>query len=157
MALVRKRTIPTERPPPVGEVSANFCGQRGVTWSAQRIPTPSGTSSRDNLRQPMSVPVAVDTVVLLMMGVCAAGNMQSELSREIKFTAYSCICWLFQQRTYRLTITEPIQISLLHWKLYGQFECTTSPSNNGASTGGLSGGERSFNLERSILDYDRWN
>jgi hypothetical protein len=24
--LVRKRTIPTERPPHVGEVSANFCG-----------------------------------------------------------------------------------------------------------------------------------
>ena len=24
--LVRERTIPTERPPPVGEVSANFCG-----------------------------------------------------------------------------------------------------------------------------------
>ena len=26
VALVRKRTIPTERPPPIGEVSANFCG-----------------------------------------------------------------------------------------------------------------------------------
>jgi len=26
VALVRKRTIPTERSPPVGEVSANFCG-----------------------------------------------------------------------------------------------------------------------------------
>jgi len=25
VALVRTRTIPTERPPPVGEVSANFC------------------------------------------------------------------------------------------------------------------------------------
>jgi len=24
--LVRERTIPTERPPPVGEFSANFCG-----------------------------------------------------------------------------------------------------------------------------------
>ena len=39
VTLVRERTIPTERPPPVGEVSANFCGQRGVTWSAQRFPT----------------------------------------------------------------------------------------------------------------------
>ena len=39
VALVRERTIPTERPPPVGEVSANFCGYRGVTWLAQRIPT----------------------------------------------------------------------------------------------------------------------
>ena len=38
VALVRERTIPTERPPPVGEVSANFCGYRGVTWSAQRVP-----------------------------------------------------------------------------------------------------------------------
>ena len=26
VALVRERTIPTERPPPVGEVSAHFCG-----------------------------------------------------------------------------------------------------------------------------------
>jgi hypothetical protein len=26
VALVRKRTIPTKRPPLVGEVSANFCG-----------------------------------------------------------------------------------------------------------------------------------
>jgi len=26
VALVRERTIPTERPPPVGEVSANFSG-----------------------------------------------------------------------------------------------------------------------------------
>jgi len=26
VALVRERTIPTERPPPVGEVSVNFCG-----------------------------------------------------------------------------------------------------------------------------------
>ena len=26
VALVHERTIPTERPPPVGEVSANFCG-----------------------------------------------------------------------------------------------------------------------------------
>ena len=35
VALVRERTIPTERPPPVGEVSANLCGKRGVAWSAQ--------------------------------------------------------------------------------------------------------------------------
>ena len=26
VTLVRERTTPTERPPPVGEVSANFCG-----------------------------------------------------------------------------------------------------------------------------------
>jgi hypothetical protein len=31
VALVRERTILTERPPPVGEVSANFCGGRGVS------------------------------------------------------------------------------------------------------------------------------
>jgi hypothetical protein len=36
--LVRERILPTERPPLVGEVSANFCGYRGVTWSVRRIP-----------------------------------------------------------------------------------------------------------------------
>ena len=46
-----------------------------VPEGARQCLAPSGTSSRDNLRQPMIVPVAVDTVVLLMMGVCAAQNM----------------------------------------------------------------------------------
>jgi hypothetical protein len=31
VARVRERTIPTERPPLVSEVSANFCGQRVVS------------------------------------------------------------------------------------------------------------------------------
>jgi hypothetical protein len=39
VVLVRKRTIPTERPPHVGEVSANFLQIESVAWSAQRIPT----------------------------------------------------------------------------------------------------------------------
>jgi hypothetical protein len=39
VALVRKRNIPTERPPRVDEISANFSGIEGVAWSAQRIPT----------------------------------------------------------------------------------------------------------------------
>jgi hypothetical protein len=39
VALVRERTTPTERPPLVDEVSANFLRIEGVAWSAQRIPT----------------------------------------------------------------------------------------------------------------------
>jgi hypothetical protein len=39
MAVVRKQTIPTERPPLVAEVSANLLRVEGVAWSAQRIPT----------------------------------------------------------------------------------------------------------------------
>jgi hypothetical protein len=39
VALVRKRTIPTEWPPNVGEVSAKFFRIKCVAWSAQRIPT----------------------------------------------------------------------------------------------------------------------
>ena len=39
MALVRERTIPTERPPPVSEVVPTFAGGGGVTWAAQRVPT----------------------------------------------------------------------------------------------------------------------
>jgi hypothetical protein len=34
VALVHKWTMLTKRPPLVGEVSTNFCGQRGVAWSA---------------------------------------------------------------------------------------------------------------------------
>jgi hypothetical protein len=39
VALAHERTIPTERPPLVGEVSANFLRKEGVAWSARRIPT----------------------------------------------------------------------------------------------------------------------
>jgi hypothetical protein len=39
VAVVRKRTIPTERQPLVGEVSANILLVEGVAWSAQRITT----------------------------------------------------------------------------------------------------------------------
>jgi hypothetical protein len=39
VAVVRKRTIPTERTLLVGEVSANVLRVEGVAWSAQQIPT----------------------------------------------------------------------------------------------------------------------
>jgi hypothetical protein len=39
VVLVRERTIPTEQPPLVGEVSANFSLIDGFAWSARRIPT----------------------------------------------------------------------------------------------------------------------
>jgi hypothetical protein len=38
VALVQERTTLIERPPLVGEISANFCGE-GATWSAWLIPT----------------------------------------------------------------------------------------------------------------------
>jgi hypothetical protein len=39
VALVRDRTIPTERPPLVGKVSANLLRIEGNSWTAWRIPT----------------------------------------------------------------------------------------------------------------------
>jgi hypothetical protein len=39
VALVHERTMPTERPPLVVKVSANFLQIEGVEWSVQRIPT----------------------------------------------------------------------------------------------------------------------
>jgi hypothetical protein len=39
-ALVRQRTIPTERPPLVGEVSANFSGQRVSRDQRNETPRP---------------------------------------------------------------------------------------------------------------------
>jgi hypothetical protein len=38
VALVREGTIPTDRPPLVGEFCANFLRIEGVAWSVQRIP-----------------------------------------------------------------------------------------------------------------------
>jgi hypothetical protein len=56
--LVRKRTIPTERPPLVGEVSANFLRIEGVMWSAQRIPTAVNIGFQDRSRY-FSIQVAL--------------------------------------------------------------------------------------------------
>jgi hypothetical protein len=39
VAAVLEGTMPTERPPLFGEVSANFLRIEGVEWSAQRILT----------------------------------------------------------------------------------------------------------------------
>jgi hypothetical protein len=46
VALVRKRTIPTERPRLVGEVSANFCGQRVSRGQRNGSPRPYSRVSR---------------------------------------------------------------------------------------------------------------
>jgi hypothetical protein len=40
VVLVRKRTIPTERPQPVGEVNANFSWQRVSRGQRNRSPRP---------------------------------------------------------------------------------------------------------------------
>jgi hypothetical protein len=50
VAVVRKRTIPTERPPLVGEVSANLLRVDGSAWSAQRIPTAVNVGYLDRSR-----------------------------------------------------------------------------------------------------------
>jgi hypothetical protein len=46
VALVRKRTIPTERPPHVGEVSANFCVYRVSRGQRNGSPRPCSQFSR---------------------------------------------------------------------------------------------------------------
>jgi hypothetical protein len=46
MVWVRERTIPTERPPPVGEVIANFCGQRVQRGQRDGSLTPYSRFSR---------------------------------------------------------------------------------------------------------------
>jgi hypothetical protein len=49
VALVREQTMPTERPPLVGEVVPTF-GQEGVAWSGQRIPTVANLGFLDRSR-----------------------------------------------------------------------------------------------------------
>jgi hypothetical protein len=61
VALVRKRTIPTERPPLVGEVSTNFCGQRGV---AQRIPYGRNLSYIDRAVEPLIIIIIIIIIII---------------------------------------------------------------------------------------------
>jgi hypothetical protein len=61
VASVRKRTIPTERPPLVSKVSANFFRIEGATWSAWRIPT---TYSRLSRPEPLLFLPSSSSVVL---------------------------------------------------------------------------------------------
>jgi hypothetical protein len=62
----RERTIPTERPPIVGEVSANFLQIEGVVWSAQRIPRPYSRISRP---EPLLFLPSSSSVVLMRLSV----------------------------------------------------------------------------------------
>jgi hypothetical protein len=50
VALVRQRIILTRRPQFVGEVSVNFCGYRGVGYSARRISYGSNLGFLDQSR-----------------------------------------------------------------------------------------------------------
>jgi hypothetical protein len=50
VAWVRQWTIPTKRQPLVGEVSAKFCGWRGVAWSAWRSLTGAISDFLDRCR-----------------------------------------------------------------------------------------------------------
>jgi hypothetical protein len=50
MALVRERTIPTERPPLVDEVSATFCGYKVSRGQRNGSPRPYSRISRPGRR-----------------------------------------------------------------------------------------------------------
>jgi hypothetical protein len=52
VVLVRKRTIPTERPPLVGEVSANLADRGCRVVSATNSPPPYGTTAPVDLGLP---------------------------------------------------------------------------------------------------------
>jgi hypothetical protein len=51
MALVCERTIPTERPPPVGEVSADFSGERGCRLVRAADPHGRKNGIIDNIKK----------------------------------------------------------------------------------------------------------
>jgi hypothetical protein len=57
VALVLERTIPTERPPLVVEVSANLLRIEDVAWSAQRISTAYSRISRTKILTKRSLKV----------------------------------------------------------------------------------------------------
>jgi hypothetical protein len=91
MVWVRERTMPTERPPLVGEAIANFLRIEGATWSAWRIPSTvfsviytgaatflSSSSSvvLTRLSGPRSRPTSF-LVLLLNINICNTDDEQS--------------------------------------------------------------------------------
>jgi hypothetical protein len=54
VALVRERTIPTQGPPLVGEVSANFCGEKVSRGQRNGSPRPYSRIFRPEWSQDMS-------------------------------------------------------------------------------------------------------
>jgi hypothetical protein len=83
VALVRKRTIPTERPP----LSAKKCRLlriEGVTWSAQRIPTAVnlGFLDRTCLRPTSGKLVSLEKGVLISKKLKKKGKAIPVTGRE---------------------------------------------------------------------------
>jgi hypothetical protein len=140
VALVRKRTIPTERPPLVGEVSANFLRVEGVAWSAQRIPTAINLGFLDRSRyffiqvapqlssRGWADPVP-DPILLRKSG--RAGNRTRDLwicsqklwpldhrvkerNRDVAFHCPPCLKmrWIAQGLRYRSTAEEVFRVKL---------------------------------------------
>jgi hypothetical protein len=75
VALVRERTIPTERPLPVGEVSANFCGwlpcgHRGGSPTAVISADPLRPYSRFSRPEPLLFLPSSSSVVLTRLSGC---------------------------------------------------------------------------------------
>jgi hypothetical protein len=66
VALVRKRTIPNERPPLVGEVSANFCGQR--VSRGQRNGPPRQYSRFSRPEQLLFLPSSSSIILMRLSG-----------------------------------------------------------------------------------------
>jgi hypothetical protein len=101
VASVRERTIPTERPPLVGEVSASFCGWRGVAWSVRRIPYGHNLGFHDRFGYSLSLwksPV----IKKKLQGLRPRANYNREKHNEVTTRILIIYCYTAQisNRTY---------------------------------------------------------
>jgi hypothetical protein len=98
--LVRTRTIPTEWPPLVGEVSANFCGQRVSRGQRNGSPRPliSGFKTEEFLDIWLNI-----------------GQFQSKISTNTK--TISVFCFYLKER-WKSFLTK-----IGYWKQHDDFQC----------------------------------
>jgi hypothetical protein len=92
MAWVSERTIPTERQPLAGEISANVLRIKGATWSAWRIPRPYSRLSR-----PSQTLTLWQNMIFSIAGSSAASpenQQESGISRDVCSEPE----WLLQRR-----------------------------------------------------------
>jgi hypothetical protein len=111
VALVRKRTIPTERPPLVGEVSANFCG-----WRA-----PRGQRDRSLMKV---IPLQVNgeskrTMLHNGLQALRMDDYETYILKELAAEYVACFRWASHVSSYLPLVTDCRQCGVLgFWRQF---------------------------------------
>jgi hypothetical protein len=124
VALVRERTIPTERPPLVGEVSANFCGYRGVAWSVRRIPYGRNLGFPDLAQEHLVLQSETQNITIIILDIIHRHVFR--LKQEISAFRWNLPSWAKQIELVSVSGNS----SSLYWVQLSGFHLKTGAESN---------------------------